>query len=563
MPTRLAVVLATAVAALGVPAAASARVPASKLLIVTPGTPLAEVQSLDMDPLGWSSTGRQAMVAAEHSPVLQALHRRMHPLQVIPYVWRSTNPFWYVVFKYRGKVLADANVSRAGKLVAVWTGLQALMPYTHGGVNPVLTSWLVLLPASLLFLLPFLDPGRLRRVTVIDALAILAFLASYLLNADGDFEPAIWLAYPPLIYLLVRLVRLGFGGSTPSGRLAPLLSTRVLTAGLPLLLGARIALSLLGHQESDVGYESVIGAFRILHHLPIYWNDPNHGDTYGPIAYLVYVPFELLFPWANGLSSLHAADAAAIFFDLGTVAGLVLLGRHLRPGREGTRLGLVLAWAWAACPFTVIALIVHTNDGLICMLSVFALLAISSPVVSGGLLGLAAAAKISPAALLPVLAAPRQRGVKGALVMVGVFSVVVATAVLSWLPPGGLSFLWQRTIEFQLTRPDVFSPWGIHPALRPVQTGLEVLAVMLVAAVGFVPRERSLTKVCALAGAVTIAIQLPAAHWYYYYIIWFVPFVLIASLGVPAPALDPVLEATGSRDPLVAGHPVEPALAGA
>jgi hypothetical protein len=35
---------------------------------------------------------------------------------------------------------------------------------------------------------------------------------------------------------------------------------------------------------------------------------------------------------------------------------------------------------------------------------------------------------------------------------------------------------------------------------------------------------------CALAGAVTIAIQLPALHWFYYYILWFLPFALVAML---------------------------------
>ena len=35
----------------------------------------------------------------------------------------------------------------------------------------------------------------------------------------------------------------------------------------------------------------------------------------------------------------------------------------------------------------------------------------------------------------------------------------------------------------------------------------------------------------ALAGALTIAVQLPAVHWFYYYILWFLPFVLIAVLG--------------------------------
>lgn len=547
MRRRLLVLLLSAAAALLVPASALAApaakqtaqasklsAQASKLLLIDAGSPMAQVQSIYTVPLHFSSSAAQADKAAEQSPAIAALHRRMHPLDVMPYVWRSEDPYWYVLFRYHGKIVADADVSRSGKLTGAWTGVQALAPYTHGGWASVLTTPWILVPASLLFMLAFFDPRRLRRMAHLDGLAVLALLGSYLVLSQGHMESAIWLVYPPLAYLLIRLARVGFSRGSPAQRLAPLLSMRTLMIGLPLLLVARIVLSLLSHEEIDIGYESVIGAFRILHHLPMYYNDANHGDTYGPFTYLVYVPFELLFPWKNSLSSLDAADAAAIFFDLGTVVGLVLLGRRLRPGAEGKRLGLLLAWGWAACPWTIIALTVHTNDGLIAMLTVFMLLLIRSPAFSGAMLGLATAAKFSPAGLLPLLAAPRERGVKRALVCCGTFTVVVVTAIVSWLPRQGLGYLWQRTIGFQMSRPDPFSPWGLHPTLHPLQLALEVFAVILAAGVAFVPRERSLARVCALAGAVTIAIQLPADHWFYYYILWFLPFALVAFLVPPS-----------------------------
>lgn len=534
MPRALRITLITAALALAPLAhvAAAKSVDSNHLLYVQQGSAEALVLSLNETPLRFHSTAAQAIAAAERSPVLRALHKRMHPLSVIPYVYRAINPYWYVVFLYRGKIVADANVTSGGKLTGAWTGLQAAAPYTHGNVSWSLSGWMVLLPGALLFLLPFLDPRRLRRMAHLDALAVLSLLVSYLLLAGAHLEPAVWSVYPPLVYLLVRLMMVGFRGPTSAGgRLAPLLSTRTLLIALPLLLAARLVVSFLGHQEIDVGYESVIGASRILNHLPIYWNDVNHGDTYGPVTYLAYVPFDLLFTYKQSLNTLHAADAAAIFFDLGTIAGLFILGRRLRAGAEGTRLGLVLAWAWAACPFTTIALVAHTNDGLIAMLTVFALIAIASPVVSGAILGLAAAAKFSPAALLPLLAAPRERGRRGALLCAGTFIAVVAVAIYSWLPPGGLSYFWHRTLGFQLHRFDVFSPWALHPALHPLQTAIEVLAVLLVALVAFIPRKRSLGQVCALAGAVTIAVQLPAQHWFYYYIVWFLPFALVAFLA--------------------------------
>src|SRR5205085_4515939 len=106
-----------------------------------------------------------------------------------------------------------------------------------------------------------------------------------------------------------------------------------------------------------------------------------------------YLPFDLLIP-LKGLAHAHAgaARAAAITFDFLTVCGLVLLGRRLRPGRPGTELGLALGWGFAAYPWTLFVLSRNTNDGLVAMLLVAALLAASSPALRGFVLGLAVAA---------------------------------------------------------------------------------------------------------------------------------------------------------------------------
>jgi hypothetical protein len=139
---------------------------------------------------------------------------------------------------------------------------------------------------------------------------------------------------------------------------------------------------------------------------------------------------------------------------------------------------------------------------------------------------------------------------------------VFAVAIYAWLPPQGFAYFWQRTIGFQLTRPDAFSPWALHPSLHPIQTALEVLAVLLAGAVAFVPSRRSLVQVCALAGAVTIAIQLPATHWYYYYIMWFLPFALVAFVARPALAPEAVTEAE-RREWRIQPPEHEPAMVGA
>ena len=123
--------------------------------------------------------------------------------------------------------------------------------------------------------------------------------------------------------------------------------------GRVFLLGFRAGLNLVGSNVIDVGYASVIGADRFGRGEALYGNFPldnEHGDTYGPVLYYAYVPFEALLPWSGGWDDLPAAHAAAVAFDLLTAGALWLLGRRLR----GPALGALLAYLWAACPFTLL-----------------------------------------------------------------------------------------------------------------------------------------------------------------------------------------------------------------
>src|SRR5262249_10770586 len=153
-----------------------------------------------------------------------------------------------------------------------------------------------------------------------------------------------------------------------------------------------------------------IGAYRIDHGLPLYKDSgilDTHADTYGPVNYLAYYPFVKVFPPSAaqaseiGDYSLPSAQAAAIFFDLMTALGLFLLGTRLRPGRSGRLLGLALAYGWMSYPYTLFSLMSNTNDLLISMLLVYALVALASPRARGAILGLASAAKFAPLVLAP------------------------------------------------------------------------------------------------------------------------------------------------------------------
>ncbi len=210
-----------------------------------------------------------------------------------------------------------------------------------------------------------------------------------------------------------------------------------------------------------------------------------------------------------------------------------------------------MAWAWAACPFTLFGVVENTNDGLVALLLVATLLVFRSAPARGAMLGLAAAAKFSPAALLLLIARGREGdGRRQWLQTIVAFTGIVVFTFAMYFPAGGFRELWNCTLGFQMSRLPDFSPWVIWPNIGWTQTLLELAGVALAAVVAFLPGRRSLTEVSALAAAILIAIQLPAGHWFYFYIMWFAPLVFMAIFSAHRePA---ALAATGADDEDVA-----------
>jgi hypothetical protein len=99
--------------------------------------------------------------------------------------------------------------------------------------------------------------------------------------------------------------------------------------------------------------------------------------------------------------------------------------------------------------------------------------------------------------------------------------------------------LWDRTVGFQLGRDSPFSIWG-QEDLGPLQDIVKGGAILLALAVFFVPKEKTPLQAAALGAAVLIALQLALTHWFYLYIVWWLPLALIALLGTtgtpPAPS---------------------------
>ena len=266
------------------------------------------------------------------------------------------------------------------------------------------------------------------------------------------------------------------------------------------------------------------------HGEPVYANFPSdisQGDTYGPVNYLAYVPFERIWPWSGSWDDLPAAHAASVVFDVATFVLLLLLGIRIRPGPEGQRLAATLAFGWAAYPYTAYVLESNSNDTLVAALLVATLVLAARPLARGATLAAATWAKFVAVPLGPMFLA-YERKLRPALLFVLGFALVTV-AVMTWpaIDPG-LKTFYDRTIATQAGRSSPFSIWGQAPSLEPLRIALLILTGIASIAFAFIPRGKSLTQLAALSAALLIALQLTLHHWFYLYIVWWFPLLLVA-----------------------------------
>lgn len=436
---------------------------------------------------------------------------------------------WEVAYFAGGKEVALAVVDpRTGLVRESWTGYQVAWKMARGypgAFGHKLNAPYVFLPLCAIFLIGLLDWRRPWRLATLDLLFLLGFGVSHLFFNRAEIGVSVPLQYVPLLYLGARALWIGLRGGGEG--LRPSWPAAWLLIAALFLIGFRVGLNMTDSGVIDVGYASEVGASRIAHGEPVYDNFPedvSQGDTYGPVNYLAYVPFERIWPWSGTWNDLPAAHAAAVFFDLATVALLILLGRRIRPGPAGNRLAATLAFAWAAYPYTAYTLLSNSNDALVAMLLVGTLLALARPLARGAMAALATLAKFAPALLVPMLATHGERRTR----FVTAFALT-AMALLLWpaVDPG-LPTVYDRTIAYQSGRDSPFSIWGQVPTLEPLRVAILVAVVLLAIAFAWWPKEKELSQVAALGAALLIGLQLTMQHWFYLYIVWFYPLLLVA-----------------------------------
>ncbi len=455
-----------------------------------------------------------------------------------------------------------------GRVVEAWTGPQVAWKMARGGEGSfggkTLLKPYVWVAFCLVFLLGLGDLRRPLSMRNLDLLALLGFTVSLAFFDRGEIFRSVPLVYPVLAYLVGRGLWVGFGRRGPP--LASVWPTWVLAAAAVFLLGFRVGLNLeTPRGVIDVGLAGVVGASRILDGEAPYGNMPQRGDlepcgpkdaegqvreriqtngrceaaiergdTYGPVSYLAYVPATSIFGWSGKWDSLPAAHATSIAFDLLAILGLVLVG--LRFG--GVRLAALLGFGWAAYPFTAYTLNANTNDAIMPAFLLLGFWLVTSDWARGGAVALAGWTKFAALLVAPLWATYPVLEVRRVLRFAAAFLVAtVAAFSILLLEPSlwdALRTFWERTIGFQAGRNSPFSIWGwgqYHaegiPDLGFLQPAVAVLAVVLALVVALVPRRKGPVELAALTAAVLVAFQLTLTHWFYLYLPWVVPFVLL------------------------------------
>jgi hypothetical protein len=252
------------------------------------------------------------------------------------------------------------------------------------------------------------------------------------------------------------------------------------------------------------------------------------------VSYLAYVPAVAVFPWSGKWDSLPAAHATSIAFDLVAVLALVLIG--LRFG--GPRLAVLLAFGWAAFPFTAYTLNANTNDAIMPALLLVGFLFVTSDLARGASVALAGWTKFGALLVAPLWATYPVAELRRIARFVVAFAVATSLAfAILLLEPSlwdAIRTFWERTIGFQSGRDSPFSIWGwgqYHargiPDLGFVQPVVVAFAVGLAGVLAVVPRRKTPLRLAALTAALLLAFQLTLTHWFYLYLPWVVPFVFL------------------------------------
>lgn len=498
--------------------------------------------TLDGFPEAHRLNGLKARAIAGQEPRIQKALKKYPKAR--PEVYLKGQTRWQVGWFTSGtgsdrREIAQVIIDDAtGQVTEAWTGPYVAWTMARGypGAfgHKVNAPW-VWIPLSVLFFLPFFNPRKPLRWLHLDLLVLAGFGVSVAYFNDARLDVAVPIIGPLLLYLMVRALVVVFSrrdDERPREPLQLLVPVSWLAVALVFLIGFRVGLNIKDSNVIDVGYSGVIGADYLSVGKDLYGEFPKDngsGDTYGPFAYEAYIPFEQAFPWTGKWNDLWAAHAAAITFDLLTIITLLGIGWRIR----GPGLGVVLAYAWTAWPFSAYALSSNSNDSLVALMVALTLLVAARPMARGFMAVVGSMTKFASLILLPLFATHEWHGRRIRTLFRYAVGVLIGAALV-WSPVilGGesLSTVFERTVKYQFGRDAPFSFWGYYDLDTP-QLIWQALVVLFALALPLLPRRRDVIGLAGAAAALLIAAELSVTYWFYLYLVWFFPPLIVALMG--------------------------------
>jgi uncharacterized membrane protein len=195
-------------------------------------------------------------------------------------------------------------------------------------------------------------------------------------------------------------------------------------------------------------------------------------------------------------------------------------------------------FAYLLYPFPDLSLMAETNDALIAALCVWTIVvATERPVARGLLVAAAALTKFVPALLALQFLGEKRGRWRYALALVASLAGMLAWPLIN---SGPANFL-DSTFGYQLTQRGggtQFSIWTYVPPHTAIVARLIVAAALLLLALSPLvrPPVRDARRHAALAAALLIGGQLVLGYWFYSYLTWCYPLVVIAVIQAPGRA---------------------------
>src|SRR6478735_5374999 len=379
----------------------------------------------------------------------------------------------------------------------------------------------------------------------------------------------------------------------------PNLPARALMTLTILLLGVNVMIGVLTPPD-DAGFYTNLGAQRLRERGKFPYGDPlltnSAGAGYGPLLYLAHLPYQfLLNPAPENKSQPTRADLAAgaeyflpptlatqlttVTFHLLGVAAIVAIGWQM----AGAEVGWALGALYCSSAYVMgvggpresiggMTFISHIAPPAVSML---AFLMLSRPLAAGALLVAASATVFYPVLFFPAWlgfywhrradAVKFVTGCAIAALVIGIPVVALSQAIEGHSVIGTVVKEsvghHQGTDTYGLS---TFGFWGQREGLRawlrePLIAGQFTTSPMFAATIGgaaamfFLARNRSMSQLALITGAIGILAQWSKIHGTGVYVNWYYPFFLIGLFaarpmsrsGIAAP-LEPRRDSAGT-----------------